>query len=766
MLPSDNGDSTEPTDSTADQPPAHGASNAVAGLKRPSSSGVAPTAVAKRKKGDTDGSRQFRGIVQQCCRTNDTAPALRAYEQAVRDGIPIEACTFYSLLNLCCATTTDYNPGPKESVTAGSTIVVPFRPLVHIGTPKQRIQQQQPQSEESSPNEASKKVEEEPPTAVDLPTRLLYANKIKTHMDNLKLPLVETAYTSLIRVLCQTLSTDVTSPKPSPIEPCEETKDPVGFSLEHANKSESEVIADIESILTEAENTNQCHPKLRMYTPVIQLYSERGMLQQALQTWIRLSRVVSPANSQGSQGSGAIVLSEREYGMLLHCSTIAGSRAAFEYVLSNLAEDVLVPSKGTIERILAWFRSPFSIQTLPSNNAPAKEDSADEVQGLLDQLQGLLSVPLEVNIGPMQCPADFGWHVSEKCQVNASTGELVTGCLRGRFLQPLSLAPSSWRSMRLMNEDIVVSGKIAEDSSQFLGGRKGSKRKLTEKTLLDRRQQWDSFKLYFENRLNASGPVDIVIDGANVGYYEQNYADAPKHVCYEQIDWVVRYFVQVQRKSVLLILHSRHCSRPLLPAHAESIVHSWRQPYSFDSVEGHPSHHPPVLFATPFGMNDDWFWMHAALFVGPQAHVVTNDEMRDHHFQMLSPRTFVKWRDRQRIRFRYQTNKDVEIQLQPSLPSGRVFAFQYPDVYSRRIQCVQLDRATSITTEITGLCGLVVPNPRRSDENRLLDLVRGDDGCNGDPVEDVAEDVETYLCIAPLPKESPGTEETAGAKLG
>ena len=33
--------------------------------------------------------------------------------------------------------------------------------------------------------------------------------------------------------------------------------------------------------------------------------------------------------------------------------------------------------------------------------------------------------------------------------------------------------------------------------------------------------------------------------------------------------------------------------------------------------------------------------------------MVTNDEMRDHHFQMLSPRSFARWKERNQIHFNY-----------------------------------------------------------------------------------------------------------------
>jgi hypothetical protein len=130
-----------------------------------------------------------------------------------------------------------------------------------------------------------------------------------------------------------------------------------------------------------------------------------------------------------------------------------------------------------------------------------------------------------------------------------------------------------------------------------------------------------------------------------------------------------------------------------------------------------------VLFQTPPGMNDDWFWLHAALQAGPGTLVVTNDEMRDHHFQMVAPRSFLCWRERHQIHFEFGKwiQKEREVVL------------KYPDRYSRRIQRV--------------LDGLVVPLPKRGDGNRFLDGTFVAD-------EDFPEE-ETYLCVRPSRSKEP-----------
>jgi ribonuclease P protein 3 len=90
----------------------------------------------------------------------------------------------------------------------------------------------------------------------------------------------------------------------------------------------------------------------------------------------------------------------------------------------------------------------------------------------------------------------------------------------------------------------VTSGRVNGDRSDFQGGRKGPKKALDEATLEQRRLDWNNFARYLERR----STIDVVVDGANVGFFETNYAGAPKHVDYQQIDWIVQHFIE-QNKS-------------------------------------------------------------------------------------------------------------------------------------------------------------------------------------------------------------------------
>ncbi|KAK9997102.1 hypothetical protein SO802_021788 [Lithocarpus litseifolius] len=57
-----------------------------------------------------------------------------------------------------------------------------------------------------------------------------------------------------------------------------------------------------------------------------------------------------------------------------------------------------------------------------------------------------------------------------------------------------------------------------------------------------------------------------------------------------------------------------------------------------------------ALFATPTS-NDDWYWLYAA--VSCKCLLVTNDEMRDHLFQLLGISFFPKWKEKHQIQLSF-----------------------------------------------------------------------------------------------------------------
>lgn len=73
-----------------------------------------------------------------------------------------------------------------------------------------------------------------------------------------------------------------------------------------------------------------------------------------------------------------------------------------------------------------------------------------------------------------------------------------------------------------------------------------------------------------------------------------------------------------------------------------------------------------ILYTTPSGSNDDWYWLYAAVRL--KCLLVTNDEMRDHIFELLGSNFFPKWKERHQVKFAFAKGVLV-LQMPPSYSS-------------------------------------------------------------------------------------------------
>jgi ribonuclease P protein 3 len=295
---------------------------------------------------------------------------------------------------------------------------------------------------------------------IDDETRKTYAQKIKQHMTDQQLPLTETAYSALVKLFARTGDIELA-----------------------------------ESTLCEAEKTQQCKPKLRMYAPLLAHYCEKGDMPNAVRIWLRISK-------------RGLFLAEKEYAFLIQCSVKAGNALVMERVLSDLSEDVLIPSRETRQVIIDWFQSPASCTC---NDTDATITGNTEINNMLQEIEIPYAQQVQT-MGPVQCRDVSGWTVSDECHIDPN-GTLLTGCMAGAKLQPISLSDAAWQEMKNMNETIVKEGKLQEDASEFQGGRKGRKHELDSESLQKRRESWEKFCNYLKQRKQ----IDIVLDGANLG---------------------------------------------------------------------------------------------------------------------------------------------------------------------------------------------------------------------------------------------------------
>lgn len=344
------------------------------------------------------------------------------------------------------------------------------------------------------------------------------------------------------------------------------------------------------------------------------------------------------------------------------------------------------------------------------------------------------------------------------------------------------------------------------------------------KTLL--RQEVDAWTIATSTASTSSSsrvPYDIFIDGANVGYYgvskwvgvaaaQQKWlpdgrGDAPgtprsrphdmaekkkrPAVVRVQLDFALidQALQQVTRvygfRRPLILLHARHCRAAYLTPENAAILKQWEA--------------KRVVYASPFGSNDDAWWLYGALYLHPYAsspissssssssfsdgdgdendtkhnaernangsvqegtrssgvYVLTNDKCRDHHFQFLSPRCFARWRDQFCIRFHCERESGVtHVRL------------DWPPAYSsapQKIEWKETNRkATPPTTDASGKCwswhlpiaasrlssaSSPSTEERRNEEEKDESMTRSDDRVEEEEEEKKNVMDEKWVCV-------------------
>nr|GMD04820.1 proteinaceous RNase P 1, chloroplastic/mitochondrial [Ipomoea batatas] len=152
--------------------------------------------------------------------------------------------------------------------------------------------------------------------------------------------------------------------------------------------------------------------------------------------------------------------------------------------------------------------------------------------------------------------------------------------------------------------------------------------------------------LQFQEWLKRNGPFDAVVDGANVSLL--NHRD----FSFLQLKSVVNQLHQMSKskKLPLVVLHkNRVTGGPAVHPKNKKLLESWKK--------------AGALYATPFGSNDDWYWLYAA--VSCKCLLVTNDEMRDHLFQLLGTSFFPRWKEKHQIRMTASREHGLNLHMPP-----------------------------------------------------------------------------------------------------
>ena len=354
-----------------------------------------------------------------------------------------------------------------------------------------------------------------------------------------------------------------------------------------------------------------------------------------------------------------LIPAEREYLIAIEFAAVAGDSTRFYAILHSMMEDVLVPESELCWTAIERCFSLLSASAMPGGSYTIQISEVDASSGVIQcNSERLRSIDLEADtreqlllqLESFAVISDPGRKVKLNNKVKEEK-KLQIKSYENRNSAPGPLKEASSNELGNSEPTLQSHRSVSVESKGTGASSVSQPNNLNDDNW--RRQVWSNFRTWLkkDHSTHAQADIssgggsssvqaaavqredgrdapwfDIVIDGANVGYYKQNFVGAPTHVDYQQIDQMLTFLVSKQHKP-LLVLHCRHVDEKNFPPGAEGreigrLVQSWR-------ATGR-------LFATPRSFNDDWFWLYAA--VKHNSMVITNDEMRDHHFQLLSPR--------------------------------------------------------------------------------------------------------------------------------
>ncbi|KAI4382255.1 hypothetical protein MLD38_008243 [Melastoma candidum] len=140
----------------------------------------------------------------------------------------------------------------------------------------------------------------------------------------------------------------------------------------------------------------------------------------------------------------------------------------------------------------------------------------------------------------------------------------------------------------------------------------------------------------FQAWVEEHADYEAIVDGANIGLYQQNFADGGFNVA--QLEAVVKELQERSKgKFPLVILHNKRLKGLMGSSSHKKLLEEWI--------------HKGVMYGTPGGSNDDWYWLYAAVKL--KCLLVTNDQMRDHIFELLGGNFFSKWKERHQVKYTF-----------------------------------------------------------------------------------------------------------------
>ncbi|XP_078434541.1 proteinaceous RNase P 2 [Wolffia australiana] len=316
-------------------------------------------------------------------------------------------------------------------------------------------------------------------------------------------------------------------------------------------------------------------PRLRTYNPALFAFCRRA--EDAEKAY----------NVEEHMASMGITAEEAEISALLKVSSDAGKEDKVYEYMHKLRRFSRPVGPSTVDILKSWFESDCATR--------AGREVWDE-----DQVKETVLL----NGGGWH---GLGWLGKGKWRVERSEISSVGCCLLCR--QQLACVDLDRTETEKLAESVASLARAREAQSNFSD---------------------------FQEWLDSHDDYDLVIDGANIGYYHQNFADGG--FCLTQLQAVVEELLRHSyAKKPLIILHNKRVCSLMEDSRSRELLEDW-------TAQG-------SLYASPTGSNDDWYWIYAAVRL--RCLLLTNDEMRDHIFETLGHSFFSRWKERHQVRYTF-----------------------------------------------------------------------------------------------------------------
>jgi len=294
-----------------------------------------------------------------------------------------------------------------------------------------------------------------------------------------------------------------------------------------------------------------------------------------------------------------------------------------------------------------------AVSGAPTNaaaTAAAAEAVVESLKVVAATAQPMATTPPQTTSQPQEAAQS-----AECASPSAALSKDVAGDVRSPPDEPCR-RPCAWA----VTKTTVTNSGWSEQSRLLLGPRELRnhefellKESLSELFVLKGpNDEFERFKLF----VAREGPFELVIDGANVGFFGHGgdvqrvmkNAGGNRRNMPPQADGrraredlfrldLIDAAVQLARKKsprVLLVLHVSHAQVPRGSA-AEALFQSWKE--------------LNLLYLTPRNQPDDLYWLYAAIASGKRCAVISNDEMRDHTSSLFAGRMFAHWKERHQV---------------------------------------------------------------------------------------------------------------------